>query len=136
MTDLRNALLANKPTLHPFEFKGNHYFIREFNVGEMNKAYYGQRQELIKLAKEQGIELHFDNEEELTKQLAEVYDPLRLARSMATRICDADGNNLFDVENPEDLIALSQLDKSVFEAFNQAIADLQPKNSPTDASSK
>lgn len=133
---LRDTLLSNKPKLHPFVFNGENYFIREFNVGEMNKAFYGQRQELIRIAKSQGVELDFSDEDKLTEQLAGVYDPLRLARSMATRLCDADGNNLFDPENEDDLTALSRLDKSVFEAFNQAISDLTPKNSETSENSK
>lgn len=133
---LREKLLKHTPKLHPFTFNGENYFIREFNVGEMNKAFYGQRQELIKIAKAQGVELDFNNEDKLTEQLAGVYDPLRLARSMATRICDADGNNLFDPENEEDLTALSKLDKSVFEAFNQAVSELTPKNSETGENSK
>lgn len=133
---LRDALLSNTPKLHPFVFNGENYFIREFNVGEMNRAFYGQRQELIRIAKQQGVELDFSNEEKLTEQLAVIYDPLRLARSIAARLCDADGNNLFDPENEDDLIALSKLDKSVFEAFNQAISDLTPKNSETSENSK
>lgn len=133
---LRDTLLANnKPKLKKVEINGTEYFIREFTVGEMNKALYGQQQELIKLAQSQGIELNFSDEEELAKQLAQVYDPYRLARSIATRLCDENGDNLFNAENQDDLDALSKLDKSTFDQFSNAISEIAPKNSTTDADS-
>ncbi|MCI7718714.1 MAG: hypothetical protein MSQ14_07030 [[Pasteurella] aerogenes] len=131
--NLREKLLKNTPKLTALEINGEKYFIREFTVGELNKALYGQQQELINLAQEQGIELNFNDEEELTKQLAQVYDPHRIARTIATRLCDENGTNLFDPNKKEDLNALSQLDKSTFEQFSQAITDITPKNSPTSA---
>lgn len=132
---LREKLLKNTPKLTALKISGETYYLREFTVGEMNKALYGQQQELIKLAKNQGIELDFNNEENLTQQLAQVYDPYRLARNLATRLCDKYGNNLFDPENQDDLDALSKLDKTTFEQFSQALADIAPKNSPTNADS-
>ncbi|ABR74606.1 hypothetical protein CBG46_09905 [Actinobacillus succinogenes] len=132
---LREKLLKNTPKLTAIEINGEKYFVREFTVGEMNHALYGQQQELIKLAQKQGIELNFNDEEELTKQLSQVYDPYRLARSLATRLCDENGNNIFDVENQDDLNALSKLDKATFEQFSKALADIAPKNSTTGADS-
>lgn len=70
---------------------------------------------MCELAEAQGIKLNYDDPEELVKQLSKVYDPYRLARNIALRLCDADGNNLFDFENMDDLEALSSLDKSVSE---------------------
>ena len=101
----------------------------------MNQALYGQQQELIRIAEEQGITLAFNDEITLTEQLSKIYDPNRLTRTLATRLCDEQGNNLFDVKNPDDLAALSALDKAVFEQLSQAIAELEPKNLPADESS-
>ncbi|WP_044470458.1 hypothetical protein [Mannheimia massilioguelmaensis] len=130
---LREKLLKNTPKLTALEINGEKYFIREFNIGEMNQALYGQQQELIKLAQKQGIELNFNDEDELAKQLAQVYDPYRLARSLATRLCDADGNNIFDPDNQDDLDAISKLDKDTFEQFTKALSDFAPKDLPADA---
>ncbi|MFU2113641.1 Uncharacterised protein [[Pasteurella] aerogenes] len=129
--NLREKLLKNTPKLTQITINGENYYLREFTVGEMNHAMYGQQQELIKLAAAQGLDLNFDDEEKLTKQLSQVYDPYRLARTLATRLCDENGKNLFNPENADDLTALSQLDKAIFEQFSQAIADLTPKDLPT-----
>ncbi|OZN25253.1 hypothetical protein CFY87_03670 [Actinobacillus seminis] len=131
--NLRKKLLKNTPKLTALEINGEKYFIREFTVGELNKALYGQQQELIRLAQAQGIELNFNDEEELTKQLAQIYDPYRIARNIAARLCDENGNNLFDPNKKGDLDALSKLDKSTFEQFSQALVGITPKNSPTGA---
>nr|DAE07378.1 MAG TPA: tail assembly chaperone protein [Phage sp. ct17O1] len=132
---LREELLKNKPKVHPFDYNGVTYFFREFNVKEMNDALYGQHNELLRLAEQQGIDLNYDDEDELTKQLAKVHDPDRLSRALAIRLCDADGNNLFDASSPDDLAELRGLDKGVYEALNSAVLSLLPKNSATDESS-
>ena len=80
-------------------------------------------------------DLNYDDEDELTKQLAKVHDPDRLSRALAIRLCDADGNNLFDASSPDDLAELRGLDKGVYEALNSAVLSLLPKNSATDESS-
>ena len=96
----RESLLAeNKPKLKKIKIGNTEYFIREFNVGDMNRSLYGQQKVMCELAEAQGIELNYDDPEELVKQLSKVYDPYRLARNLALRLCDADGNNLFDFEN-------------------------------------
>ncbi|WGE81833.1 hypothetical protein NYR66_02245 [Actinobacillus equuli subsp. haemolyticus] len=132
----RESLLAeNKPKLQKVKIGNAEYFIREFSVGDMNHSLYAQQKVLCELAEAQGIELNYDNQEELVKQLSKVYDPYRLARSLAIRLCDENGNNLFDFENLDDLKALSQLDKSVSEELSRALMGEQPKNLQTDASS-
>lgn len=135
--NLREKLLANKPKITQIAINGENYYIREFTVGEMNQALYGQQQELIRIAEEQGITLAFNDEITLTEQLSKIYDPNRLTRTLATRLCDEQGNNLFDVKNPDDLAALSALDKAVFEQLSQAIAELEPKTyQPTKVPTK
>lgn len=81
---------------------------------------------MCELAEAQGIKLNYDDPEELVKQLSKVYDPYRLARNIALRLCDADGNNLFDFENMDDLEALSSLDKSVSEELSRALMVEEP----------
>lgn len=132
----RESLLAeNKPKLKKIKIGNTEYFIREFSVGDMNRSLYGQQKVLCELAESQGIELNYDDPEELVKQLGKVYDPYRLARHLAIRLCDENGNNLFDVENQEDLETLSRLNKSVSDELSLALMDENPKNLPTDASS-
>ena len=134
--NLRDKLLSNKPKVKPVEILGDTYYIRELTIGEMNKALYGQEQGLILIAESQGITLDFSDEDTLTEQLAKVYDKHKLTRTIAMRLCDEHGENLFNVEDENDLEVLSQLDKAVIEQLNQAIMDGEPKNSPAEESSK
>lgn len=134
--NLRDKLLSHKPKVKPVEIFGDTYYIREFTVGEMNKALYGQQQELVRIAESQGITLDFTNEDTLTEQLTKVYDKHKLTRTIAMRLCDEHGENLFNAEDENDLDALSQLDKAVIEQLNQAIMDGEPKNLPAEESSK
>ena len=134
--NLREKLLANKPKITQIAINGENYYIREFTVGEMNKALYGQQQELVRIAESQGITLDFTNEDTLTEQLAKVYDKHKLTRTIAMRLCDENGENLFNAEDENDLEQLAQLDKAVIEQLNQAIMDGEPKNSPAEESSK
>lgn len=133
---LRDTLLRTKPKVHSFEIDGQTYYLRELNVGETNNYLYGQRQQLIQIAQEQGIELDYDDEEKLEKQLRDIYDPLGLARTIATRLCDEKGVNLFDPNNKDDLVAISNLSSEVFDKFTAKVIGLQPKNSTADVSSK
>ncbi|MDG6880947.1 Uncharacterised protein [Phocoenobacter uteri] len=134
--NLREQILSIKPKVRTIKVGEQEFFIREFNVGEMNQHYFGQQQQLYKLAEEQGIELDLDDEAELTKQLAKVYDPYKLARTLASRLCDKEGNNIFDINNKEDLEQLSKLDKSIFSSLESSLLEEQPKNSQPDVSSK
>lgn len=72
--NLREKLLANKPKVTQIKINGEDYYIREFTVGEMNQAIYGQQQEMIELAEKQGIELDFSDEKALTEQLSRVHN--------------------------------------------------------------
>lgn len=133
--NLREKLLANHPKITPIIINSETFYIREITVGEMNRVLYGQQQELVRIAESQDIELNFNDEKHLTEQLAKIYDPNRLTRTLAMRLCDQDGKNLFDMDNPDDLAALSKLDKVVFEQLTQAIVEDEPKNLPADESS-
>ncbi|TNH06629.1 hypothetical protein [Testudinibacter sp. TR-2022] len=127
----RQDLFTIKPKLTPVEIHGKTFFIRELNVGETNKALYGQRAALLKLAQEQGIELNMEDELVLTMQLRNVYDPYTLARNIATRLCDENGKNLFNADSQDDLDQILTLDGSVLDAINKVLATEEPeKNSP------
>ncbi|AUI65626.1 hypothetical protein C5N92_04640 [Glaesserella australis] len=132
---LREQLLSNKPKTQPIDINGTTYYLRELTVGETNKHIFGQRQHLIKLAQEQGLELDFENEEALQGALKNVYDQHALTRQIAIRLCDENGNNLFDPENDDDLAELAKLDKSVFEIVTEALSAGEPKNSASEESS-
>ncbi|WP_443090315.1 hypothetical protein [Basfia succiniciproducens] len=133
----RESLLAeNKPKLKTVTINGKDYFIREMTVGEVNKQLYGYQAHLCALAEAQGVELDYNNPEELGKQLSRIYDPYRTARQLAIRLCDENGVNLFDPENQDDLKALSNLDKSVSETLSKALLGEEPKNLMTDAETK
>lgn len=134
--NLRDKILSRKPKVKPVEILGDTYYIRELTIGEMNKALYGQQQELVRIAEAQGITLDFTNEDTLTEQLTKLYDKHKLTRSIAMRLCDENGVNLFNAEDENDLEALAQLDKAVIEQLNQAIMNGEPKNSPAEESSK
>lgn len=132
----RETLLMIKPKLTPVEIQGEQYFLRELSVGEANKELYGQRAELIKIAQAQGIELDMGDELALTTQLRNVYDPYKLARSIAQRLCDEQGNRLFDPENQTDLDQIRSLDGSVMGAINKVLSENAEKNLPSVESSK
>lgn len=134
--DLRNKLLQHKPKVTEIEILGEKYYARALSVGDVNRGLFGQHKLLCDIAKAQGIELDYDDPDELGKQLGKVYDPYRLARNLALRLCDKDGNLLFDFENEDDLKALSSLDNEVSEELSRALMGDEPKNLMTDASSK
>lgn len=131
----RETLLAIKPTLKPFELNGNTYYIRSFTVGDVNREIFEYQNWLKAQAIEQGLDLNFDDEEQLTKQLEPIADKYRLARNLAIKLCDENGNNLFNPDSREDLDSILGLDDSVLAAFNQAENPETPKNLQPDASS-
>lgn len=133
----RQDLFSIKPKLTPVVIHDKTFFIRELNVGETNKALYGQRSALINLAREQGLELNTEDELALTMQLRNVYDPYTLARNIATRLCDENGKNLFNAESQDDLAQILTLDGSVLEAINKVLAPEETeKNLPNADDSK
>lgn len=127
--NLRDQLLSEKPEIKEIKLKGKSYFIRNLSVGETNAIILDQRKRQIKIAQQLGVELNLEDEEILTEQLQKVYDPYAIARGMATRLCNENGELLFDTENEEDLKLLSSLDEQVFEDYSKAIGEHKAKNS-------
>ena len=122
--------------MKPLTINGETFYIRELTVGETNELLFGQRKRVLKLAKAQGIELDEDDEEIFERQLRNVADPFAMARTIALRLCDEQGKNLFDADNEEDLQAICDLDASVFNIVTNAIGDFGEKNLPTAEDSK
>ena len=134
--NLRELILQNKANVGQFDFEGTTYYFKHLDVGDKNRVIYGARAYQIKLAESQGIELNLDDEKQLQKQLSALYDPFVLARTMASRLCDQDGNLLFNLDSEEDLQQLSSLSNEFIEKFSQAFTQGEPKNSQIAEDSK
>lgn len=131
--ELREQLLANKPKTQPIEINGVTYYLRDASVGDMNHIIFEHRQWLIKQAEIENVELPDQDDENFDNALDNFGAKYRLARTIATRLCDESGKRLFDPDNVDDLNAISALDSQVFLDFSKA-TDV-PKDSASDESS-
>lgn len=124
---LRNTLLQNKPKLQPLEINGTTYYLRTMTVGDMNRQIFEFRNWLIKQAEMEGVELPAEDDEHFDDALEQFGAKYRLQQSLASRICDENGELLFNPFEMEDLNAIAQLDSEVVMAFNKAVDS--PKDS-------
>lgn len=124
---LRNTLLQNKPKLQPLEINGTTYYLRTMTVGDMNRQIFEFRNWLIKQAELEGVELPAEDDEHFDDALEQFGAKYRLQQSLASRICDENGELLFNPFEMEDLNAIAQLDSEVVMAFNKAVDS--PKDS-------
>lgn len=124
---LRNKLLAHKPQVKPITLMGETYYVKPMSVGEMNYQVFEQRQALIALAISAGVELPSDKSDEYDQVLDTFAKKYSLPRAIASRLCDEDGNMLFDADNLDDLKAITELDAQLITDFNKAMADEVPK---------
>ena len=131
--DLRSQLLSNKPKTQPIDINGTTYYLRSATVGDMNHIIFEQRQWLIKQAEIEGVELPDENDEQFDVELEKFGAKYSLTRSIATRLCDENGNRLFDPNNVDDLNAIAELDSQVFLDFSKATE--APKDSASEESS-
>lgn len=131
--NLRDQLLTNKPKTQPIDINGTTYYLRDATVGDMNHIIFEQRQWLIKQAEIEGVELPDEQDDGFDLALDQFGAKYSLARSIATRLCDENGDRLFDPNNVDDLNAIAALDSQVFLAFNAATA--APKDSASEDSS-
>lgn len=99
----------------------------------MNHIIFEQRQWLIKQAEIEGVELPDENDEQFDVELEKFGAKYSLTRSIATRLCDENGNRLFDPNNVDDLNAIAELDSQVFLDFSKATE--APKDSASEESS-
>lgn len=130
---LRDKLLANKPQLTPIEINGETYYLRDMTVGEMNRQFFEFRYWLIEQAELAGVELPNEDDDGFDEALERFGAKYRLPQSMASRLCDENGELLFNPQSLDDLNALAELDSQVVVAFNQATAI--PKSSASEESS-
>ncbi|MDE8035742.1 hypothetical protein OQ257_11305 [Actinobacillus equuli subsp. equuli] len=127
---LRDTLLSFKPKVKPIQLRDQTFYFRELNVQETNEFLFGQRTRMIRIAEQQGIELDLENEDQLAIQLKNIFDPYAMARTLAVRLCDENGQSLFDKDNEDDLKALSQLDTQIYNSVLKESMEAQPKNLP------
>lgn len=130
----RADLLAFKPKLITVPLNGKNFYIRENTVADINFITFESRKFAEKLAKQQGLELS-DDEEHNARQLAKVSDPYIYARAIAGKLCDKDGNLLYDFTNEEDLKEINSLDSGLLDALTK-VAEKKSKDSQSEESSK
>lgn len=130
---LRDKLLANKPQLTPIEINGETYYLRTMTVGDMNRQVFEFRNWLIEQAELAGVELPNEDDDGFDEALERFGAKYRLPQSIAVRLCDENGELLFDPQSLDDLNAIAALDSQVVVAFNQATAI--PKASASEESS-
>ena len=114
---------------------GENYYLESLSVGELNRQLFEQRQALIVLAQKANIELPEHDSEQFDEALEKFAQQYQLPRAMASRLCDENGELLFDPENIDDLNQITELDSQLIADFNQAVAALNPKKLASEESS-
>ena len=132
---LRTQLLSRKPQITPITLMGENYYLKSLSVGELNRQLFEQRQALIVLEKKANIELPEHDSEQFDEALEKFAQQYQLPRAMASRLCDENGELLFDPENIDDLNQITELDSQLIADFNQAVAALNPKKLASEESS-
>ena len=132
---LRTQLLSRKPQITPITLMGENYYLKSLSVGELNRQIFEQRQALIVLAQKANIELPEHDSEQFDEALEKFAQQYQLPRAMASRLCDENGELLFDPENIDDLNQITELDSQLIADFNQAVAALNPKKLASEESS-
>ena len=124
---LRYQLLAHKAQIKPITLMGETYYVKPMTVGEINHQVFEQRQTLIELAKADGVELPAEEGEAYDDALTKFAKKYGFARAMASRVCDEEGNLLFNADSLDDLKAITALDAQLITDFNNAMAAEAPK---------
>lgn len=130
---LRDKLLANKPQLTPIEINGETYYLRDTTVGDMNRQIFEFRRWLIEQAEIEGVELPPQDDDDFDDELNRFGEKYRLPQSLAARLCDEQGELLFNPLSLDDINAIAALDSQVIIDFNQAVS--APKDSASEESS-
>lgn len=132
---LRDQLLAHKSKATPIKLMGETYFVKQLSVGEVNHQLFEQKQDLIKFAEKAGAELPPADDKGFDTALDEFAKRYHLPRVIASRLCNEDGELLFDENNLDDLNAIAQLDAQLFTDFNKEMASALPKSLASEESS-
>lgn len=111
-------LNAHKPNVEKIEVDGKTIYLREPTVGDNNFLLFERQSYLINRAKQLGIELDLTDGVDIEHQLKQVADPYVLARGAAMRLCDEEGNLLFNPKSIEDLEQLNLLGQSLLSLLN------------------
>ncbi len=112
-------LNAHKPKVEKIEVDGKTIYLREPTVGDNNFLLFERQTYLLNRAKQLGIEVDLMDSANIEKQLKQVSDPYVLARNAAIRLCDEEGNLLFNPQNIDDLEQLNGLGQSLLSLLNQ-----------------
>ncbi|WP_159990812.1 hypothetical protein [Pelistega ratti] len=110
-------LSQHKPKVEKIEVDGKTIYLRELTVGDNNFIMFETQAYMLQRAKQLGIEIDMSNGTQIEAQLKQVEDPYMLARQAAMRICDEEGNLLFDFRNVDDLDQLNSLGQSFLTIF-------------------
>lgn len=113
-------LSQHKPKVEKIEVDGKIIYLRELTVGDNNFIMFETQAYMLQRAKQLGIEIDMSNGTQIEAQLKQVEDPYMLARQAAMRICDEEGNLLFDFKNVDDLDKLNGLGQSFLTIFQDS----------------
>lgn len=119
-------LNAHKPKVEKIEVDGKTIYLREPTVGDNNFLLFERQTYLLNRAKQLGIEVDLMDSANIEKQLKQVSDPYVLARNAAIRLCDEEGNLLFNPQNIDDLEQLNGLGQSLLSLLNQEDGKKKP----------
>lgn len=114
-TDFLNE---HKPKVEKVEVDGKVIYLREPTVGDNNFILFERQTYLLNRAKQLGVEVDTNDTVSLEKQLKQVSDPYVLARNAAIRLCDEEGNLLFNPQSVDDLEQLNGLGQSLLSLLN------------------
>lgn len=118
MSKKAEFLKQNKPKVKSVPVDGRTIYLRESTIGDNNFVLFERRSFLIALAEKAGEQFDFTDEADVEAKLRRYPDKFAMARGAAQRICDEDGELLFDGTNQDDLEALNKLGESVLRAIH------------------
>jgi len=118
MSKKAEFLKQNKPRVKSVPVDGRTIYLRESTIGDNNFVLFERRAFLIALAEKAGEQFDFSDEADVEAKLRRYPDKFALARGAAMRICDENGELLFDATDQDDLAALNGLGDSVLNAIH------------------
>ena len=111
-------LARRKSKVTSLDVDGDVIYLRNPTIGDNNFMLFERQAYLLERAKQLGIQINMEDETLMNNQLKQISDPYVLARGAAMRLCDEQGELLFNVRNTADLDDLNKLDESLLTAIN------------------
>lgn len=111
--DKQAFLNAHKSKVKKLEIDGQEIYLREITIQDNNFLMFEREAYLLSRAKQLGIEIDLSDRKLMEIQLAQVTDPYVLARNVAIRVCDEQGNLLFNPTDNDDLEQINGLSESL-----------------------